>query len=97
MFRDAPPPDGLRYRARIDQDWLVVTHPSPSLACVVLPHSTNIVPSEGGLEHLRIVLEDGVAYGPLVVHVDDWGYEFRLIRLERPANRDEQVVTAVSR
>ncbi len=81
--------DAFRYSARLVRGpWLAVDRRAGGQVCVTLPH----VASDGGLvdaalqRYVRVRLEDGVATGPLIVHLYDLGPKrgYVLAGLERP-------------
>ncbi|HXX66848.1 MAG TPA: hypothetical protein VEK07_06690 [Polyangiaceae bacterium] len=83
-------PAQFRYAARmVGGSWLAVERRPGAEVCVALPH----VASDGGRpdaaaeRYVRVRIEDGVARGPLVVHLYDLGPTrgYFLVGLERPA------------
>jgi hypothetical protein len=81
-------PERFLYRAHTKTAWLPVTRAAGGKICVTLPH----VAAEGGPafdapeRYFRVVVQDGVARGPLVSYLYDLGPSrgFRLGGLERP-------------
>jgi hypothetical protein len=88
-WRGLRDPSRFRYTARlVGGGWLPVTRRPGGEICVTLPH----VAPDGGLpdaavdRYVRIRIEDGVAAGPLIVHLYDLGplRGYFLAGLERP-------------
>jgi len=82
-------PSAFRYTARVlGHGWTTVERRAGAELCVLLPH----VARDGGVSddapsrYVRVRIEDGVARGPLVVHLYDLGPArgYRLAGLERP-------------
>jgi hypothetical protein len=88
-WRHLRDPGAFRYTARVlGRGWASVQRRAGGQLCVQLPH----VAADGGAaddapsRYVRIRVEDGVARGPLVVHLYDLGpvRGYRLAGLERP-------------
>jgi hypothetical protein len=81
-------PERFAYRAHTKTAWLPVTRAAGGKVCATLTHSA----PDGGPaadapeRYLRVVIDDGVAKGPLVAYLYDLGPAggFRLAGLERP-------------
>ena len=88
-WRGLRDPARFFYRSRSHKSgWLTVTRRPAGGVCVTLPH----VAADGGSRddaperYVSIVIEDGVAKGPLVAHLYDLGPSrgYRLVGIERP-------------
>jgi hypothetical protein len=88
-WRHLRDPGAFRYTARVlGRGWASVQRRAGGQLCVQLPH----VAADGGAaddapsRYVRVRVEDGVARGPLVVHLYDLGpvRGYRLAGLERP-------------
>ena len=81
-------PDAFRYTAGIaGGDWLSVTRRPHGELCVGLPRVAGDggSPDDSPERYVRVIVRDGVAAGPLVVHLYDLGAVrgYRLVGLER--------------
>jgi hypothetical protein len=82
-------PDAFHYVARvIRQGWVTVERRRGGGVCAKLPHvvgETRLVDA-APQRYVRVRIEDGVAKGPLVVHLYDLGPTrgYRLVGVERP-------------
>ncbi len=80
--------DRFAYRAHTKAAWLAVSRGAGGKVCVGVPHvaSDGGAPDDAPERYVRVVIEDGVARGPLVAYLYDLGPSrgFRLAGLERP-------------
>jgi hypothetical protein len=82
-------PASFRYVARgPNQSFLPIERREGGVICVTLNHiaADGGMPSDAPERHLRLILEDGVATGPLVVHLYDLGPAsgYMPVGVERP-------------
>ncbi len=82
-------PDAFRYTAGIaNGGWLSVVRRPGAELCVALPRVAQDAgpPDDDPGRYVRVIIRDGVAAGPLVVHLYDLGATrgYRLAGLERP-------------
>jgi hypothetical protein len=88
-LRHLRPDAAFQYAARpVDGGWLPVERRPQGGLCVALPHHAPASgpPDDDPSRYVRIVLSDGVARGPAVVHLYDRGpgRGFKLVGVERP-------------
>jgi hypothetical protein len=92
-LRVVRPASDFRYRARLSDTELVVSRPDRAKLCVAIPHTAGEGPAPDAPARYRIVtIDDGVARGPLVVHLYDLSPRggYRLVGLERPESASDR-------